>query len=195
MITRARLRRIIRESVDDKGNLVSKVRSLVTSGAWTANEVADLFVKAGIEPGDLEDAALAFEDGKPLPTYLTVIGNFFRASPKNVEWVWDLMSAVDEAMIRATGGEQSLGGEDDEKWLQYLEDVFGYSFDIDDVIGMNVKLHRNGLTISHAGDTKRTLKMPRGAGMFWMSEFVGWVLDNGGHEDPMSRGPWKGGKY
>ena len=75
-----------------------------------------------------------------------------------------------------------LAGMKDEKWLRYLRDVFGYSFDVDDVKGMSVKLHRNGLTISHGGGTKRTLKMPRGAGMFWMSEFVTWVEKNGGHE-------------
>ena len=78
-------------------DLVSKVRSLVTSGAWTTNDVADLFVQSGIGVADLERAWMGVEDYGSLPSYLEDIGALFRAPSGNYEWLYGLMDAVEEA--------------------------------------------------------------------------------------------------
>ena len=99
-ITRKQLRKIIKEAaVPGKRftDLVSKVRSLVTSGAWTTNDVADLFVQSGIGVADLERAWMGVEDYGSLPSYLEDIGTLFRAPSGNYEWLYDLMDAVEEA--------------------------------------------------------------------------------------------------
>jgi len=77
-------------------DLVSKVRSLVTSGAWTTNDVARLFVESGIGVADLERAWMGTEDYGSLPSYLEDIGKFFRAPAGNYEWLYGLMDAVEE---------------------------------------------------------------------------------------------------
>ena len=81
-------------------DLVSKVRSLVTSGAWTTNDVADLFVQSGIGVADLERAWMGVEDYGSLPSYLEDIGTLFRAPAGNYEWLYGLMDAVEEAEDR-----------------------------------------------------------------------------------------------